>query len=182
MNISQEHDQRGGLDPPQLRLSTLMWLVAFLCAVFATMTAVSPLAAWGLVLLVLAVFAHVAGNALGTKLRKSGDRPIAGKSLPSSRTAKKVRGDKFAPTTNLSQRYSLGTTILITTGGGALLGIALVGGLLALTYWGKLTWLNITVAGIGSGVIGGLCGFLVSGFVHVSLVAYLQTTRREQPK
>lgn len=184
MTTPQETDQLGGLKPPQFRLATLMWLVGFLCAVFAAMAAIGPLAAWGLVLLVLAIFAHVAGNSLGTKLRDSGDKLRCKGGAPFAREPRSlaIQNDEFVPATNLSQRYSLGITTFVTTGSGAILGIALGGGLLALTYWGHLTWLNVTVAGLASGVLGGLLGFLVSGFVHVTLVAYLQATRHEERK
>ena len=78
-------DRRAGLKPPQFRLSTLLWGMAALSALFAAMTWVGPLAAFGLVLLALSIVAHVAGNALGTRLRENGSRPLGFTSPASTR-------------------------------------------------------------------------------------------------
>ena len=147
------------------------------------MATFGPMAAWGLALLVLAVFAHVAGNSLGTKLRDNGDQTAtdnrkSGKAF----LGRKIRRNEFAPTTNLSQRSSLGITTIITTGTGAILGVILGGGFLALANLERLNWASLTVAGVASGVIGGLFGFLISGLVHVTLVAYFQAMRHEKRK
>ncbi|MCH7726903.1 MAG: hypothetical protein IH991_10530 [Planctomycetes bacterium] len=183
MTMPQEDDHPRGLEPPQFRLSTLLWVVAFLCAIFALMATVGPMAAWGLILLVLAVFAHVAGNSLGTKLRDNGDQTVTG-DRKSGRASlrRKIRRNEFAPATNLSERYSLGITTIIITGTGAILGVILGGGFLALANLERLNWASLTVAGVASGVIGGLFGFLISGFVYVTLIAYFQAMRHEKRK
>ena len=66
-------DTRPGLKPPQFGLKTLFWLVALLCGVLATLQW-SPLIGAAVLLLGAAVFAHVAGNALGSRLRANGNR------------------------------------------------------------------------------------------------------------
>ena len=71
-----------------------------------------------LVLLALAVIGHVAGNALGTRLRQNGSRPVdeEGLDLPSAKPwPRALSPDEFAPATQLSRRSSLGRPIFVAT-------------------------------------------------------------------
>src|SRR5690606_13140276 len=68
--------QHAGLPPPQFRLSTLMLSVTALCGVLAASLVLHPLTTFGLVLLSLAIVAHVAGTFYGTRLRDGSSRLI----------------------------------------------------------------------------------------------------------
>jgi MFS family permease len=179
LHLSPPDDFRAGLPPPQFRLSTLFWLTAVLCALFTIMGTVGPYGAFALILFVLAVIAHVAGNALGTKLRESGDRPLLPPHDLSPRSSRFRRPDaaEFAPTTQLRDRYPLGIIIAIMTGVGALLGATVGGGLLAWLNWENATPLNVVFGVIFAGLLGGFAGFLLSSFVRVSIGANLQAMR-----
>lgn len=169
-------DQRPGLHPPQFGLSAMLWMVALLCGVFALMGTVGPLGAFALVLGVLAIFAHIAGNAIGTTLRDNSSR-AAKKENRHKEARRAVKKDEFAPTTKLSRRDSLGITIVITTAVGIVVGSVGGGTLLALINWGQLTWPSLLIACSASAVLGGIAGFSVSSLVHVLIVAQLQALR-----
>ncbi len=174
-------DFRPGLRPPQFRLSTLMWLIALLCAMFAMIAWVGPYGTLVLIVFVLAVIAHIAGNAIGTKLRENGDRPVAPEDhrgplkLPLNRPATK---DEFAPTTQLSERKSLGLTNLIMTCLGIVLGASVGGFCLTLLNWDRITLPSLIFAVVACGVLGGIGGFATSSFVHVLIGAQLQAMRQ----
>ncbi len=54
---------------PQFRLRTLFLVVTYLAVVFALMGVIGPIASTALLLLLAMIALHVAGNALGTRLR-----------------------------------------------------------------------------------------------------------------
>ena len=60
--------------PLQFRLATLLKIVAVLCLLLGSLKAFGPLFALAVLLLMLTLFAHVAGNAMGTRLRQEGNR------------------------------------------------------------------------------------------------------------
>jgi len=62
-------DKSRQLNPPQFRLKTMLLGVGMLCALLTVMVAVGMAWALGLLMLVLLIAGHVAGNALGTQLR-----------------------------------------------------------------------------------------------------------------
>ncbi|MCI0357192.1 MAG: hypothetical protein L0211_01745, partial [Planctomycetaceae bacterium] len=65
------------LRPPQFGLRTLLFVVT-VCAVLAALSKwVTPLVFLCLVFLALTIIAHVAGNAIGTRLREIGSHPPA---------------------------------------------------------------------------------------------------------
>lgn len=179
--MNKNHDdRRPGLEAPQLRLATMLWIVALLCSIFAVMGTAGPYAAFVLILLILAVFAHVSGNALGTRLRENGNRPISsdGEKLnrPRFRT-RPLNNDDYAPTTQLGRRYALGFVVLIATSVGALLGAAGGGSLLIFLNWQRITIYAIGFAILFCGLLGGFAGFLTSSFLHVLLGAQSEAVR-----
>jgi len=154
-----------------------MWGVALLGAIFATLEYLGGHATVLLVLLVLAVFAHVAGNALGTRLRASGDQPLPGHGA-GSRPPRRARAEDFAPTTRLSERRQLGKPTLIATLAGVVLGGTLGGyGLTLLMQRATLPTVMLAVG--AAAVLGGIWAFLTASFVQVSLGAAWQATREE---
>ncbi len=67
-------NERRDLRLPQFRLRTLMWFVALLAVLFAVMGVIGPLASTGLLMFLVLIGLHVAGNAVGTTLRDSAPR------------------------------------------------------------------------------------------------------------
>ena len=171
------HDRRAGLRPPQFRLSTMLAGVAVVCILLAAMKWVGPLAGFGLLFLALSIVAHVAGNAIGTRLRENGSRPLPGESggaIPrSKRYARPAAGD-YAPATRLAARHPLGWLIVLTTGLAVLLGALAGGAFLAWFNWERTSLVSISVGALASGALGGFGGFLVSSFLRELLRANAQ--------
>src|SRR5262249_54585552 len=157
---------RRGLRPPQFGLRTLLGLVAACAALLALRQWLDPIVIAAIVFFVLLVFFHVVGNYLGTRLRGIGDD--GGALDEALLTAKAPPGPKdFAPVTQLSQRRSLGWTIVVATSVGIASG-AIGGGLW--TFFagqGQVGPLNIAVGVIAFAVLGGLAAFATVGFVQV---------------
>jgi fatty acid desaturase len=175
------HDGQRGLKPPQFRLRTMLLAVALLSVLLALMTSVGPLAAFGLLLLTLSIIAHVAGNAIGTRLRENGSRPLEAEPVPSeSRRAKtKVplpRGD-FAPATRLSAQHPLGWIVLAAFATGVIVGGSAGGGFLAWLCWERITPVSVACGAAASGALGGFAGFLISSFARELLRAHADAVR-----
>jgi hypothetical protein len=171
-------DRRAGLPPPRFSLATMLWVVGALGVLFAAMTYVGSYAMLLLILFALAIFAHVAGNALGTRLREHGDRPLRsdGETPTKSPAWQRAADSDFAPTTRLGTRYALGKPTLIATVVGVVLGGVLGGGGLTLMME-RMTVSTVGLAVFASAVLGGIWAFLAASFVQVSFGAAWQATR-----
>lgn len=178
------NDLRPGLPPPQFRLSTMMLAVTMLCLLFATFAAIGSHGGLILILFVLAVLAHVAGNALGMRLRENGDTPLADDGLTPARMAgrrrRPTKGD-FAPVTPLSHRRALGLIILILTCLGIVAGAALGGSWVA-RIGGEPTLVSVGFAILFCGAMGGFATFLMSSFLKVTIGAFLQARRESMTR
>jgi len=162
------------LPPPQFGLRTLL-LVVTGCAVLAALTQwVTPVVIACLIFLVLAIIAHVAGNAIGTRLRDLGDQPGEDAAIPPGLARAKPKADDFAPATRLGQRQGLGWPILIATVTGT------VAGALGGVAWtlvsspGPVGPLNLGVGAVAFAVLGGIAAFASFGFIQVGLGALRQ--------
>lgn len=159
--------------PPQFGLRTLL-LVMMACAVLAALSRwMSPIALVGVVLLAVSVALHVAGNAIGTKLRQLGDRPPP-EAAPRPFESASPQPHQFAPVTRLSQRYSLGWLNVVATVLGVLSGG--VGG-------GIWSWvssrnpagpLQIAVGAVAFAALGGMAAFATAAFMQVLFGALWQ--------
>lgn len=177
------NDRRAGLKPPQFRLSTLLWGMTALSVLFAAMTWVGPLAAFGLLLLFLSIVAHVAGNSIGTRLRENGSRRLAGDHIDFDNQRRKpgsplVVGD-CAPATTLSSRHPLGWLIVVATAAAFLVGGIVGGTFLAWLCWEKSTLVSILCGAAASAALGGFGGFLVSSFARELFRAQAQAAASE---
>jgi len=160
---------------PRFHLRTLLMLVALLCVTLAISRNVSPMAVAVAILFILAIAAHVAGNVLGSHLR---DEATAKNLAESPRRRFRVSVADCAPTTRLSHRTPLGSTVVVLT----LMG-AMAGG------YGGCEWLSqsiphedLTIANLSLGassfvVLGGFFGFWIGSFLRVFLVATFQAQR-----
>src|SRR5436190_13783174 len=74
-NPKSKIQNRKSLRPPQFGLRTLLLLVAACGVLLALRQWLDPIAVAAIAFLALCVFCHVAGNAIGTRLREIGDQP-----------------------------------------------------------------------------------------------------------
>lgn len=156
-------------------MRSLLLLVTACGVIFAASHWLPPIWVAALVLLAFSIFAHVAGNAIGTRLREIGSR----KDNRAYELQPAARGEpRFAPATRLGQRQHLGWPIVIATFSGIILG-GIGGGL-----WTFLTASReMPIAAIGLGVIafaalGGILAFATVGFTQVLLGAIWQAMRQ----
>jgi len=123
----------------------------------------SPVSFAALLLLILSIIAHVAGNVIGTRLKSRRQRRAA-EALEAIEPRESLRNEHFAPTTKLGGRQSLGWLPLGSGIGGFALG-AVLGSLWTANLLGRdFDWGTIALAGIAFGALGGFGGFLVVGF------------------
>ena len=157
-----------GLSIPTFRLSTLMIVMAITCMGLALMKVVSPFLSGLAVLLLLLVFAHVLGNALGTQLRQSSRhaQPLSlDDDIPTPGNVRDTR--ILAPQTRLSHRSRLGLGTKIMTGIGAVLGAIGGGWLLWWSMKGETSTPAMGLGVVSCGVLGGFVGFAVSSLLGV---------------
>lgn len=162
------------LDPPRFTIRALLLATALVGALLAMYQAIGGYAAVLIVILALAVVAHVAGNAIGTKLR---DRSTQSRPAATEPPRQLQQGD-YAPKTNLAARESLGWPLLIATAIGVLAG-ALAGALL-FTHWEmeKATWEDTLLGALAFAMLGGMSTFVAAGFAQVMFRAWRQAEGR----
>ncbi len=172
---NQRADTSRSLRPPQFGLRTLLILVTICGVLLALREWFDPIVLFALVFFALSVFCHVAGNAIGTRLRQIGDSSDPGESDEPYRSVRSPpRPQDFAPATRLSQRHSLGWTIIIASSVGATSG-AVGGGLWTfIVARGHARPFDIAIGVIAFTVLGGLASFAVFGFAQVLFGAIWQ--------
>jgi FtsH-binding integral membrane protein len=159
--------------PLQFRLATLLKIVAVLCLLLGSLKSFGPLFALAVLLLMLTLFAHVAGNAMGTRLRQEGNRTA-------QQSPDRISIDTSQHVgigTPLGKRASLGRGMILVTILGVVSGAILGGTLLAWTHSNQLTFFSLTLGVFASGVIGGLSGFLAGSFLSVLAQVVLQVQK-----
>ena len=173
MTSASPHDRRSGSSPPQFRLRTLMLFVAAICVSLALMRVIGAYGSAVLILVLLSIFAHVAGNALGTKLRDQRKQ----RSSHEAGDARPLTESDFAPTTRLSRGDSLGITIVVVVCVGAVGGASIGAYLLYQTLGDKATVANMSLGITAFAIIGGFAGFLTSTFLKVLIGANIEAWR-----
>ena len=168
-------DFRHPLPPPRFSLATMFWAIGMLAVLFATMSYLGTSAALLLALFATAVFAHVAGNALGTKLRDSGDTSLVPMNERGASLRQRGAATDFAPTTKLRDRYALGWPALMATVAGAVVG-GLLGGVGLTLSMNQITVQAVALAVIASTVLGAIWAFAAASFIQVSFTAARQAT------
>jgi hypothetical protein len=145
-----------------MRPVTYSWLAVVLgiaCAAIGWLGIVGWLAT---AILLASIAAHVAGNALGTRLREATDHDLV--RLGGSRPARPTPPPRLPPTP-LQRRTSLGSLVPVSAiiGGGC---GGLVGAI-ALFAWAGSSPAGALLGGVSSAVVGGLFGFLAASFVQI---------------
>jgi hypothetical protein len=158
-----------------MRLATYSWfavVLALACAAIGWL----GLAGWMAVAVVAASVAmHVAGNAIGTRLRDATDDDLA-----------RRRGGRRDPVTlpparssHLERRSSLGRLVPVSAAiGGVCGGVAGVVCLITMTASSPA---GAVLGGLSSAVIGGLLGFLGASFVEIVRTSLREALAAERP-
>lgn len=146
-----------------MRLVTYSWLAVVLALACAAIGWLG-LAGWmAAAVLVASVAMHVAGNAIGTRLREATDQDLS-----SRRRAARETSTEFLPVaapTHLERRSSLGRLVPVSAGIGAVCGGT--AGTLALWWLTASSPAGALLGGASSAVVGGLFGFLGASFVEI---------------
>ena len=159
-----------------MRTVTYSWLAVVIgvaCAAIGWL----GIAGWMAAAVVAAsIAAHVAGNALGTKLREATDRDLSKTGLRQSAMMQPLPLPR--PPANLERRASLGSLVVVSAAiGGACGGIA--GS--AMLYWlAASSVAGAVLGGVSSAVIGGLIGFLGASFVEIVRTSIREAIQAEQ--
>jgi hypothetical protein len=145
-----------------VRPITYSWLavaIGLACAAIGWL----GIAGWLATAVVIAsLAAHVAGNALGTRLREATDRELArGRPRPSAAPLLPPAG----PPPRLGRRSSLGSLVPVSVGIGGVCG-GCAGGV-ALRWLTASSAAGTLLGAVSSAVIGGLLGFLAASFVEI---------------
>jgi hypothetical protein len=161
------------LRPPQFGLRTLLALIAAICGLLALRQWISPLAIGLIAFFAVSIFCHIAGNAIGTRLRQIGDLPDAALAEPDSparraRPPQELQPQDFAPATQLSRRSNLGWMIVAASSIGTATG-AIGGGLwtFAAGHGRDVEPINIIVGVVAFAFLGGIAAFAMFGFIQV---------------
>lgn len=159
-----------------MRLVTYSWLTVVIAVAFAAIGWLG-LAGWMAVVVVVASIAmHVAGNALGTKMREAADRERAAR--PNQLLPEPFPLPDAAPN-KLERHETLGRLVPISAGIGAT-----VGGVTGTVMLATLTRSSVAGAilgGASSAVIGGLFGFLAASFVEILRTSLRDAIDAERP-
>ncbi len=156
-------------------MAFLFALVGVVALVLVVLQWAGPVVSATLALFALVIFAHVAGNSLGTRLRDASD--ATRRRRDSSRTTMRAEPHHFAPATQLSRSSRFGWAMIILTALGAIAGAVGGGLLLAKFNQDEATFANMTLAVVSSGVLGGVWGFALVGFARVFLQAWWEAHR-----
>lgn len=178
--VRQLNDRKQVLSGPsfQFSIKTLFFITLLAAGAILLLRELylwyGPVAVAVAALTLLSIFAHVAGAALGNRLR-------AGESVPGSPESDDeevqpgliqpidVRDSDFAPTTELSREKPLSRKpIYYACGIGAFLGASVASVILTLVMWDDLAIVNVLFGACSAAVIGGLFGLLLSSFFQVA--------------
>lgn len=143
---------------PLVTYTALAVVVALACAAIGWL----GIAGWlATVVVAASLAAHVAGNALGTRLREATDRDLAAR--------RRVNGEPppmpppkptfLETTTSLGRLVPVSATIGAACGG--------LAGSVSLALLTNASLAGALLGGISSGVIGALFGFLLASFVEI---------------
>lgn len=149
------------LRPPTYSVQSLFWVVTLLGIVMGVMAAIGFLWAIALLMTVLMIAGHVAGNALGKRLRDGKSPSQSGPASPAARHDLTTGRANWQPpaSSRLSEHHPTGRKSLIFAGIGSVLA-GLAGSGLSLWHYGSgITGPAVIVAALAAAVLGGLLTF-----------------------
>ncbi len=179
MTERSDTDRRRGLAPPQYRLSTLLAFITVVAIVLALSEVIGAYGTFWLIVFLLGVLGHIAGNALGKQLRDHGSRPLEGATTQGG-AGPAVPQVRHAPRTRLSHRLALGPLVYWGTFLGSI--ASSVAGLwwLMRSMQDEFTLGAALVALVAFAVLGGIWSFLAIGFLYVVVGALRQALRHDR--
>lgn len=174
--LTDAEDPLPGLNPPRFGLSSVMAIISVAAVGLFALRFLGPGGSVGLVLTALAVVAHVLGNAIGTQLRDQSQpaRRIS-HAIDPAEAAHVARGSQLGKLRARNRRLS--RTLIGLSLASATVGAIVGGNVLAWHNAGRITPANLTLAVISSGVLGGIAGFAIFGFVRVAFSAWREALR-----
>ncbi len=171
------------LQPPRFGLRALFWTVGLIAAELAIWQGFGPIVGLTVLLGLCVVLAHVAGNAIGSRLRdghpSSGARAAGSPPGPSGAPTRsgRVEPHHYAPPTRLSQRTSLGWFLPVATTVGALTGAALGGFFVWRSPQPSIGLEAILLGGLATGALSGFFTFWTFSLLQVFLGAWWEAHR-----
>lgn len=166
------------LGPPQFGLRSLLLVVSLAAVLLSLSQWMSPITFAALLLLVLSIAAHVAGNIIGSRLRDGQTGKVS--QHDRHEHAGDLHEHHFAPVTKLGHRHSLGWLPLISALTGGIVGATAGGGWTAMMIQPSFDWLPVIIAALAFGVLGGLGGFLTVGFIKAFNDAWSEAANKER--
>lgn len=179
-----EHQPGPGLGPPRFRLLTLFGLMTGISVVLAAYTAFGGFAAAIFALFLLAVFAHIAGNWLGTQLRDLGNvsrLESRNREVP-RRSAGDVPRADLPSATHLSAQQPIPLWVKVSVLVGTVVGC--VGGVALVLLWnvGPIPVLGLLFGALAFAVLGAIWSFALGAFIHFGWSAWRQAVRVDSEK
>lgn len=166
--IESEHTTR----PPQFGLRTLLIGMTAISIVFAVFVAVGPMWSALLALAFSLVGLHVAGNALGTRLREDASHLEFTPTTTVDRDALLAILPEIPTAQRLQEKTAVDRCWWVAAAFGALLGSA-IGGFCIKAFAGpKLTLPGMLLGIVSSAVLGGMLFFIVSSAITVARRAW----------
>jgi hypothetical protein len=175
MSISVSHitETERMARPPQFGLRTLLLTVTALSILFAVFAAVGPMWSAMLAMVFSLVGLHVAGNALGTRLRDDAPRLVEiDKPVGTEDPAPLQMAPEFPAATRLQEHASIDYHCWIAAAAGALLGASIGGICVAGLVGERLTLPGLLLGITSSAMLGGLFCFLASSLFLVARTAW----------
>ena len=174
------------LPPPQFNLRTLLLGIGVCGVLIALAQRLPPVVVVGISFAALCVVAHVAGNAIGTRLRDSANRERgrqpSGDPWDPSPTFPDSGARQAAPPSRLGERRRLGWPIVIATLAGVFLS-GVGGGIWTIfASRGPVGPLNVGVGVVAFAFLGGMVAFALSAFTQVLAGAIWQALRHSEPQ
>ncbi len=177
-DVKELRDRKSVITPSfQFSLRSIFWLTLIVAAGTLFLREIQfrfgPVATAVTVLTLLSIFAHVAGAALGSRLRSSPDmapQDDEDEEEPSKHLLQPTRARQtdFAPTTQLSEQKPLERKpIYIAIGSGAFIAATVASIILTWFMWDNLAIANVLFGAVSAAVIGGIFGYLISSLYQV---------------
>lgn len=176
-DVKELRDRKSVITPSfRYSLRSIFWLTFAVAAGTLFLREIQfrfgPVATAVTVLTLLSIFAHVAGAALGSRLRSSPDMDPddASDDHPPEFLLQptRARQSDFAPTTQLSEQKPLERKpIYIAIGSGAFIAATLASIVLTWFMWDNLAIANVLFGAVSAAVIGGIFGYLISSLYQV---------------
>ncbi len=167
--------------PLQFNLRTLLVVVTLVAVILALTQWFSPIVVAAIFFVALSILGHVAGNAIGTKLRRQGQQ-LHGQPDPvviTSKTAPPKAG--FAQPTQLAHSKSLGWPILAISASGVMIGGTLGGWWSIVSGGDKANAFTIGVGVLALAMIGGMVAFVAGSFLQVAISSLWHALDAPQP-